>query len=306
MMVVWIVIGLVFNVNALFGGGGLYPGGFIEKTIGLRALSLGGATVASSKLPFGVRVNPAANLFPKARFGFEAYYVFLPVDRRMGGVGISYDLKGDAAISLSFFNSTVTNISERDIDGNELGKISNAENLVTFSFCKRFGLNFSVGGNINYVQATLYKLSTYAVGLDIGVDLLMFNGKLELGGTYRNSGLTYSWNSSDIYEYGASFNESFPKVLELGFALRDSLFVPFELLGAISKRDGQSVRFKFGGEFGFFELLSLRCGFDGRTPTVGFSVFKDLKKFAAELGYAYLVSPIELPAAHSFGFILKF
>ncbi|MGB9561785.1 MAG: hypothetical protein ACPL6C_03125, partial [bacterium] len=194
----------------------------------------------------------------------------------------------------------------RDGDGSELGEIRNSENMITFTFCKRFMEKLSVGLNVNYVQAYLYKLSTYAVGIDFGLDIILMKNKLELGFAYKNSGLTYSWNSSDIYEYGASVNEGFPELISMGISYRDSVFIPFMVLGALEKSEDLGYKIKLGLETAFLRILNLRCGYNGDKPSFGFSLTRKQGKYQFELGYTFILSPLELPSAHSFGLLVGF
>jgi len=303
-----IAIQLLFLVCGLCSGEdiGGYPGGFLAQGLGAQSLAMGTTGVSNVRTPLSTIYNPAGLLFSENIAAFEANYFALPLDRRIYSVGFSYNIRRDAEICIVWINAGVSNLVGRDSDGNPTGEIRNSENAISLTFDKRAGKFISIGGTIRYVQANLDELTSYSVGGDLGFAINILKGKIKIGGSYRNLGLTYPWNSSKVYEYGASVNDRFPRALQFGLTLNDTFYVPFTVCAEIQKREKANIRLSAGAEIAPVTALKLRAGYSGIKPSLGIAITHPLRKYTIELGYSFIFSPLELPPAHSAGLTIAF
>ncbi len=301
-----VIILLLQSLLIASNGVGGYPGGFLEMGFGGRNMALGNSGVATNSSPFSQLYNPALLLFNDTRFDIGMGYLTLPLDRRIYGFSASYVIKRDAAVGFMWLNSAIDNLWERDIDGYKTGEIANSENAFYFTFNKSIGGYISIGGSFKYVQATLYELSAYSVGSDVGIAARLFRNKLILGALRKNLGVKYPWDSGKIYEHGVISTESFPHSFELGFSYTDTLFIPFTLLGELQRRERAPEKFRAGIELTPIKYLDIRLGYNGDRINFGGGINYSRQGYNFEFNWAYIPSPLGLSPAQTFTLAFRF
>ena len=196
--------GVVVTSAAEDGG---YAGAFLRLDIDARAAGMGGTHAALADGPSGFHYNPAGPAWASERMA-EASYRKMGFDRRFGSVAILWTLRKEAAIVGSWVHAGVSDVFERDLEGEIGDEIGESNNAIGFTFAKRFASYLSLGINLRYVQMNIANISAYTVGFDFGAMVILPPKQFTLGGpkglTDFQLGLVlehinykYPWNTRD-------------------------------------------------------------------------------------------------------------
>jgi hypothetical protein len=163
-----LVATLCLPVLAEVDGGGM-AGAYLQVNWSARVAAMGGAFVGVADDAEGGLHNPAG-VIQLSKKHVTASYRQMQLDRKMSFVSYAQSLKdNDAGIGLSWINVGVSNIEQRDINGEIPGDINYSENLIALTFGKRFFRQLLVGVNLKYDYVNLADLSSNGLGFDFGL-----------------------------------------------------------------------------------------------------------------------------------------
>jgi len=290
------VLLLPFVSSAETGGGG-YPGAFFQTFWGARAMALGGTYVAISDDAEGNLFNPAGSAMVKEKLAAGSYRQ-MSLDRRVGYLAYTQLIKNEAGIGLSWINVAVSEVDQRDGNGQIIGSLSNYQNLFALTFSRRVSPEFSVGVNLKYLQTNMGNIQSSGVGFDLGA-LYLPRSFLRVGFVVENFGLKHNWSSGDFWAAygfsGSSHTEEFPVSAKLGVA---GLFLKNQLLLALDleKRENQDVLIHLGGEYWYRNIIAGRAGLNRGDLTLGLGLKHKLRKVTVFVNYAFITEAVEAGA----------
>jgi long-subunit fatty acid transport protein len=176
-------------------GGGM-PGAFLQLSYSARAGGMGGAFVGVADDAEAGLINPAGVIILDKRYA-TASYRRMDLDRKLSFISYAQNLKDkDAGMSVSWINVGVSEIEERNSNGEITGDIRYYENLIALTFGKRIAQKLLLGVNLKYDQANLANVSTNGLGFDFGA-LWGENTPYRFGLAVYNVGLSHKWTTGD-------------------------------------------------------------------------------------------------------------
>jgi len=288
---------LTSSISLAETGGGGYPGAFFQTFWGARAMALGGTYVAIADDAEGNLFNPAGSAMVKEKLAAGSYRQ-MSLDRRIGYLAYTRVIKNEAGIGLSWINVAVSEVEQRDGNGQITGSLSNYQNLFALTFSRRVSPEFSVGVNLKYLQTNLGSIQSSGVGFDLGA-LYLPRSYLRLGLVVENFGLKHNWSSADFWnDYGlsgSSHTEEFPVSAKLGTAasfLKNQLLIALDL----EKRENQDILVHLGGEYWYRNIVAGRAGLNRGDLTLGLGLKHKLKKLTVYLNYAFITEAADAGA----------
>jgi len=290
-----LVATLCLPVLAEVDGGGM-AGAYLQVNWSARVAAMGGAFVGVADDAEGGLHNPAG-VIQLSKKHVTASYRQMQLDRKMSFVSYAQSLKdNDAGIGLSWINVGVSNIEQRDINGEIPGDINYSENLIALTFGKRFFRQLLVGVNLKYDYVNLADLSSNGLGFDFG---LLWGEKrpYKIGFTVQNVGLTHDWATGDFYKNqgysGSSTKDKFPIAVKAGGSYR---FYQNKVLLALDleKREKQQLLVHAGGEGWINQYLAVRAGYNRDFVTLGAGVRYSWSKTTVSFNYAFNAGQVDL------------
>ena len=281
---------LLLSVRAMaeVNGGGM-AGAYMQLSWSARAAGMGGASVAVADDAEAGLFNPAGTMLLKGRHA-TASYRKMDLDRKLSFVSYAQGLKeGDAGLALSWINVGVSDLDERDANGELTGDIKYNENLITLSFGKRFAQKVLLGVNLKYDHSNLANVSANGLGFDFGF-LWGENTPYRIGLAAYNIGLSHQWSSGDYYvnrgSSGSNTTDKFPISVKLGGSYR---FYQNKVLLALDfeKREKQDLLIRAGAEGWVNQYLALRAGYNRNVVTFGAGIKVKWQKVTMVINYAF-------------------
>jgi len=314
----WIVPAILLLSISIPGSGmlyaandGGYPGAFLRLDISARAAAMGGAHTAIADGPSGYHYNPAGPAWAEEPMG-EAAYRKMGFDRLHGFVAVVIPLHKEAAIVGSWVHAGVSDVYERDLQGEIGEEIGESNNAVSFTFAKKFTPYLAIGANLRYVQMNIAGINANTVGFDLGLSLNLPDEMLSIGGP---KGLTdirmgvvlerinykYPWNTSEYWvkygETGQSFEERWPINLRAGVAA--SVFEKRATIALdIEANEETSSLFHAGLEITPIPELALRGGINGENLTAGAGFLAPIGNRKLVVNYAFLMTDDNIDDEH--------
>ncbi|HKZ22474.1 MAG TPA: PorV/PorQ family protein [candidate division Zixibacteria bacterium] len=292
-LILILAILLSSNISLAETGGGGYPGAFFQTFWGARAMALGGTYVAIADDAEGNLFNPAGSAMVKEKLAAGSYRQ-MSLDRRVGYLAYTQMIKNEAGIGLSWVNVVVSDVEQRDVNGQPNGSLSNYQNLFALTFSRRVSPEFAVGVNVKYLQTNLGNIQSSGVGFDLGA-LYLPRSFLRVGLVVENFGLKHNWSSGDFWDAygfsGSSHTEEFPVSAKLGAA---ALFLKNQLLVALDleKRENQDVLLHIGGEYWYRNVIAARAGLNRGDVTLGLGLKHKLRKVTVFVNYAFITESV--------------
>ncbi|MCZ7603113.1 MAG: PorV/PorQ family protein [Melioribacteraceae bacterium] len=282
---------------------------FLGVPVGPRAISMGGAFVATANdvtslywNPAGVsRMNANSALFQHTRWFADIDYNWAGAVLNLGGMGAF----GLSVTYLDYGQMEVTTLAEQD----GTGEYFSANDLALgLTYAYNLTDRFSVGGTIKYVNQTIWNSSASGVAIDLGVLFRSDIYGLRIGASITNFGSDMKMDGKDLYvqhdidrnifgnndQILATLNtDAFPMPLafRVGLAM-DVLDLEYHRftvgVDALHPNDN-AESLNLGAEYVFNNLISIRAGYkslfldnseEGLTLGVGLSY-----DFAPGLGF---------------------
>lgn len=288
---------------------------FLKLGVGPRAISMGGAFVAEASDLSALYWNPAglARLQgAQVMFNYTDYLV--DVQYSAAAFGTNLGRFGTLALSLIFLDSGEMDVRTTDQPEGTGERFDVTNFALQLSYARALTDRFSIGGNLKYVNETIWHSSASAMAFDVGVLFTTPYRKLRLGASMSNFGPKMQMSGRDI-QFGTdpdgqqqgnveivnAFYEaekfSMPLLFKVGLAwdavdLGDYRII---LLTDASHPIDNSEYLNLGGEFNFRDLVYLRLGYrnlfekDGeQTLTYGGGLnFRIDRSLRVQFDYAY-------------------
>jgi len=283
LIVLSIVVFLVPSaLPATEGGGGTRS--IFSIGAGSRAISMGGAFVAIGDDPSVLYYNPAAlrqNRFPRLMINHIQLFSGFS-DASYDFASVVYPTLSAGSIGIAFMTVGTGGIRTFDEFSRETGEISYRESQGVLSYAVNlpwdyFG-HFTIGSSVKVLHQRVGDFSDTGTGMDVG--LLYQPPVLD--------GLILGCNLQDII--GAetklvSVSERVDRTLMFGAGYRylfgNGSFLTLATQVNLPERDEREIR--FGAEFSFKRIFSIRLGYDSEQITAG--VGFGLRGFELDYGY---------------------
>ncbi|OQX92849.1 MAG: hypothetical protein B6D58_00740 [candidate division Zixibacteria bacterium 4484_95] len=286
-----------------------YAGAYLRFGLGARPLGMGGAFCAIADGIESPYYNPAGMaLNPARQIGFT--YHNLTLDRNLNSVAMVFPVRNQAAMALSWINSSVSDVVMRDTDRNPIGDFGNSHNSIALSFSKIIVDYFSVGANLRYIQSKLDELNAFTVVADIG-GIFKYKRNIKVGLSVQNLGPDLRWDSSNYWGSGGKeYDDEFPVVFRIGGA---GSFLDEAVITTVDVVKDTQLDFKIhaGCEYWLLKqvnvvlpdeeaeeefegatlkrkVFGIRTGYDDGSLTFGASLYYPYGRFHGGLDYAYM------------------
>ncbi len=309
-LIVWLLIISMGLLQAQDGYGG-YAGSYARMGLGARSMALGNAGVADETNGFSFYYNPALTAFAKDKT-FASAYNFLSLDRYLGFIGFSMQIPPSAGFSIGWLSSGVGDLRRYDSRGIDLGEMSQSANAFYFNFAIKFFEKLSFGLTIKYLWESIssdyaddpFDYSSSGLGWDFGAAYRL-NEKLTFAASVRDIGSKLQANTSDIFQFGGTTIDRFPKFFTVGLRYT----TPFNWLRVlydfeIGEHDVN--RHHAGLEAFYNDLLFLRFGMNDSYFTAGAGMGFKLYKYKSKLDYAFVPSVVDEGSSHVFSWQIHF
>ena len=311
-------IALIFLLTTLVTGQskvGSTAAPFLNVGIGPRALSMGGAFVATANDVTALYWNPAGAsrtqingaLFSHTRWFADITYNWAGVMVRAGDLGTA----GLSLTYLDYGKMEVTTLSEQE----GTGEIFSAHDLaLALSFAHNLTDKFSLGINIKYIHQQIWNTSARAIAVDVGTLFISDIYGMRIGATISNFGTDMQLDGKDLYvlhdispgingnndQILAKLNTDpypLPLIFRVGLA-KDFMFSDNHRItiaaDALHPNDNDEA-LDVGTEYSFHENIFLRAGYKSlglRNSAEGLGVGFGLQygfstNFILSMDYAY-------------------
>lgn len=288
---------------------------FLNIAVGSRAISMGGAFVATaddvSSLywnPAGAaRMNTNSAMFTHTRWFADISYEWAGAAINMGNLG----MMGLSITYLDYGDMEVTTLQEPDGTGQTF---SAHDMAIALSYGKNLTDRFSIGGSAKYVEQKIKNTSANAVAFDVGVLFLSNIYGLRIGASITNFGSDMKLSGKDLlvaHDVDPNIEGNNDQILA---DLRTDEFplpLTFKVgLGMdVVKTKNHKVAFgvdalhpkdnaeylNIGGEYLFHDMIALRAGYKSlfldnseEGLTLGFGIgYNFAPNLRLQLDYAY-------------------
>jgi len=298
----------IISVSCLMGqskiGSSAAP--FLNIAIGPRAVSMGGAFIATASDVTSLYWNPAGasrSETNEALFSYSNWFA----DINYNWAGAMLNLGGAGTIGLSvtyldYGDMEVTTLSEQD----GTGQFFNASDMsLALTYAYNLTDRFSIGGNVKYIQQKIWNSSATAIALDLGVLFLSDIYGLRIGATITNFGSAMQMDGKDLLvQHDINPNISgnndqilanlqtddfpLPLTFKIGLAmdLVDAENHRFTLATDAIHPNDNSESLNVGAEYIFYNTIAFRIGYK--------SLFLDNTEegFTAGVGLNYDFNPV--------------
>lgn len=264
---------------------------------GAEGMGFGNALVAS-------RSNIRTGYYNPALLPFQSRPVasistgFLSLDRKLNFLSFSQNIEPSGGISLGIINAGVSEIEERDRDGNKLGTLSTSENAFFLSFGVLITEYISIGVSTKILYYHLYSgISSTTVGFDIGAAVLV-SDEWTIGTSIQDIGSKYKWDTSKLYGLSGNVTtDRFPVRWKLGLCY-SPISVPLNLSAEV-EHIAKTLLFRFGASLDLVDAITIRTGIDQISPSdeivpkpsLGFTTRTEIRSLTVFLSYAYVIEP---------------
>ncbi|MBL8028478.1 MAG: hypothetical protein JNL74_18790 [Fibrobacteres bacterium] len=294
-----LAISLVLVIPAKSDDAGVAGFDFLNIQPGSHPVSLAGAYTAGYGDAYSFAYNPAGLTGIKNRtFMFDYLHYVLDISRGMIGFAVPRkDTSGNQTVFGTYLNYLNAGSFEiADGDGNMTGEtFSSGSYELGFSAAKDipaslFGHPLQVGATVKglFEQVSYQNWSAFA--LDAGVQYLVSGGRVRLGASARNIGLTFK--EVDSFPLATSYSLGLSLTSRSWQNARFYTDYNYPVYGAASLRTGLDLRMnrdvylRFGYRFLWSEVKHLYNIIAGKTESEAYAR-SDINNFAAGLGIRF-------------------
>ncbi len=254
---------------------------FLSIGQGTRAIGMGSAFVALANDPSALYWNPAG-ITKINGFGFIVDHTSWIADVDYNFLGLTYNLGDFGAIGLSFTTSNIGEMKVTTIENPDgTGETFNATDAAfSVAWAIQLTENFSIGFNPKFVYQSIWKTSSTAIAIDMGVQYITpFDGMI-LGMSISNFGTKMQLEgNSALVLYDPDPNSSGNNGNIPAYLQTDSWELPLNFRVGVSYDPIKIDQHRFtlavdalhvsdnyesvnvGGEYSFNDFLSIRGGY---------------------------------------------
>jgi len=277
---------------------GGYAGSFLAWGAGPKAIALGKTFAALADDGSSLFWNPAGLTQLKKNEVFLMHAIVFE-DRQQNFFSLSYPLP-HITVSAGWLRFGVSDIQERDTQGQLLGTFSDAENLFLLgagmSVLDQAGLSVRAGLAGRYFYHSLFNYHGSGFGVDAGgmltYGLTGFIKRIGVAAVVQNIGASIKWNTDSGHK------DNVPLGVRLG-AVAEASIVPALVTIDLEKNQYQNMRVHAGVEY-TWQVLALRIGVNNKKFTAGAGVLVNLEMLEVGVDYAYTTDDISEKALHFF------
>jgi hypothetical protein len=256
---------------------------YLDKGLGARPISIGGAYTAIAEGVDAIFYNPAGLALEKrSSFAASSSRYFEEINNYSTSLVVPLPSL-DVTFGLTFNHSSIDGVPKSYADSNQRPVIesyfSEIKNAYVISFAKCLRKDFSIGLNIKSLTHSLYSAQATGLGLDLGFFYTTSNVPLRFGLNIRNLTKTQmNWSTGNI--------DTIPRELNLGTAYYGRVLENnFIIAMNADLKENQILRLSLGGEYNLFaDFFSIRGGVNPEEIAGGLGF--NLKRFSFD--YAYL------------------
>lgn len=207
---------------------------------------------------------------------------FIDVDNN-GMLGDFHDLNGNG----------IKDEGEHYIDKPTVAEyFSNSDNALLISYAREIHSLISIGGNIKLISQSIYENSGRGFGIDIGCLLSPYKG-IQIGALLLDAtGTQIRWDTSDRptftrgrrFRCGAAYQFTFPS---FGKGCLDIDFETDQTDLEEGTDSNAGVLIRTGAEYLLFDILALRCGWNGHGFAAGTGLQLNLSSITFFVDYAF-------------------
>lgn len=278
---------------------------FLNIAIGPRAVSMGGAFVATASDVSALYWNPAgASRTETNEAMFTHSNWFADINYNWAGAMLYLEGVGTIGMSVTYLDYgdiEVTTLSEQD----GTGQFFTASDMsLALSYAYNLTDRFSIGGNVKYIQQKIWNSSASSIALDLGVLFLSDIYGLRIGAAITNFGGEMTMDGKDLLVQhdidpnNAGNNDQIlaklqtddfplPLTFKIGLAmdLVDLDNHRFTLAADALHPNDNSESVNVGAEYLFYNIIAFRVGYK--------SLFLDNTEegFTAGFGIKYNFNP---------------
>jgi len=293
---------IAFSLSVQLSVAGEEQGGraasFLQWGAGSKAIALGKTFTGIADDGAALLWNPAGvSQLKKSELLLMHAIVF--EDRQVNFAAMAYPLPG-ISLSAAWMQFGVTNIQERDTQGQLIGQFNDAENLFLLgagmNVVEQAGFTIRAGLAGRYFYHSLYTYHGSGFGLDVGgmfdYGLKGVMKRVGISAVVQNIGASLKWNTE------SSHQDAVPLCTRLG-AVAEMSIIPLLLAADLEKNQDQDMRIHAGAQY-TWQILSLRIGLNNDKLTAGAGVTVNLDVVEIGVDYAYTTDEISDSALHFF------
>lgn len=173
---------------------------FLGVPVGPRAISMGGAFVATANDVTSLYWNPAGASRMEANSAlFANTRWFADIDYNWAGAVLNLGRLGALGMSITYLDygeMEVTTLAEQD----GTGEFFSANDMaLALTYAMNLTDRFSIGGTVKYVNQKIWNSSASGVALDLGVLFLSDIYGLRIGASITNFGTDMKIDGKDLY-----------------------------------------------------------------------------------------------------------
>jgi len=173
---------------------------FLNVAIGPRAISMGGAFVATADDITALYWNPAGIATQQnnsAMFSYTSW--FAGINYNWAAASINLGTMGSLGASVTYLDygdMEVTTLAEQDGTGE---KFTASDMALGLTYAMKLTDQFSMGATVKYINQKIWNSSASTVGFDLGVLFLSDIYGLRIGATITNFGPDMQIDGKDLY-----------------------------------------------------------------------------------------------------------
>jgi len=295
-----IILALFVLNNVSFAGEeqGGYAGSFLEWGAGSRAIALGKTFSGVADDGTALYWNPAGLAQMKKKEAFLMHALVFE-DRQQNFFSLTYPLQV-VTLSAGWLRFGVSDIQERDTQGELIGHFSDAENLFLLgagvTVLNDVGLTVRAGLAGRYFYHSLYNFHGSGWGFDVGgmftYGLTGAVKRVGVSAVVQNVGASVKWNTESGHK------DDVPISVRLG-AVAEGSVVPVLVAFDLEKKQHQDMRLHAGVEY-TWQVMAFRLGVNNKKFCAGLGVMVNLELVEVGIDYAYTTDDISEKALHFF------
>lgn len=284
---------------------GGYAGAFLQGGIGARAIALGNTFSAIADDGSALFWNPAG-LPLINRYELSIMHSMMFEDRAKNYASVNLPMDG-LAVSAGWLGFNVSDIQERNNQGQLIGHFSDSENLFLLgagvTIISNRLMRFNLGFTGKYFYHSLYNFQATGFGGDVGgLFRMKVPGLIKaigVGVVAQNIGSNMQWDTESNYE------AVIPMTIRAG-AMVDMALLPFRVTVDMEKHEKQDMRLHYGAEYGILNTIFLRAGMNDTKLSAGAGLKLGFASTRFLVDYAFTTDDISEQPMHYFTLGLGF